>query len=273
MAPLRTPQLASICAILLAFVACDHERRQAAPERSVEASTHASSADDAALPRKIRAGDLEAIELVTAGAHASDTLPMIVAVHGMGDKPENWLDFFEAFPVQARVILPRAPMPWGEGASWFTYPPKSIEDLARGVSAAGARIARAIAELEASRPTKGKAILTGFSQGGFESFDVAVEHPDVIAAAFPMSGALPLPLVPASADAAKNVAPIFAVHGDADPIVPIQLDRDGVAKLKALGVHVELQEFPRIQHTVTPAMKRAVMERVLALASGDAGTW
>ncbi|MEO8799786.1 MAG: hypothetical protein ABI551_17965, partial [Polyangiaceae bacterium] len=87
-----------------------------------------------------------------------------------------------------------------------------------------------------------------------------------------MSGALPLPLEPSEADA-KKAAPIFAVHGDHDPIVPIQMDRDGAARLDALGAHVVLQEFPRIAHTVTPAMRAAVMEKIVALAKGEPRSW
>ena len=267
--PPRAP-LGFICAISLAFVACDRPGSRVQNESPPVASTAAPEEES---PKKETAGDLEVLELTTAGAHANDTLPMIVAIHGLGDRPENWLDFFSTFPVPARIILPRAPEPWGEGGSWFGYPPKSIDDLARGVARAGDRVAKAIAILEKTRPTKGRAIVTGFSQGGFVSYDLAVHHADAISAAFPMSGALPLPLAPADESAAKAAAPIFAVHGDADKIVPIQMDRDGVAKITSLGGRATLQEFPRIQHTITPAMRRAIAERIEAVARGDADAW
>ncbi|MGH7281084.1 MAG: alpha/beta hydrolase, partial [Polyangiaceae bacterium] len=260
-----------ILAISFASFACDRSASHVQTEAPSVASGPASTDDES--PKKERAGDLEVLELTTAGAHAKDILPMIVAIHGLGDKPENWLDFFSSFPVPARIILPRAPEPWGEGGSWFGYPPKSIDDLAQGVALAGDRVAKAIADLEKSRPTKGRAIVTGFSQGGFVSYDLAVHHADVISAAFPMSGALPSPLAPANEAEAKAAAPIFAVHGDADRIVPIQMDRDGVAKIASLGGRATLQEFPRIQHTVTPAMKRAITDRIEAVARGDADAW
>lgn len=266
----RVP-LSFIVAISFASPACDRSTSHVATEAKSDPSATTAVTDDS--PKKERAGELEVLELTTAGAHAQDSLPMIVAIHGLGDKPENWLDFFSEFPVAARIILPRAPERWGEGGSWFAYPPKSIDDLAKGVALAGDRVAAAILDLEKSRPTKGRAIVTGFSQGGFVSYDLAVHHADVIAAAFPMSGALPAPLAPANESEAKAAAPIFAVHGDADPIVPIQMDRSGVAKITALGGRATLQEFPRVQHTVTPAMKRAIADRIEALARGDADAW
>lgn len=274
----RAPSGASIRAKSFAFgcvlalsAACDRSAPPSKSDTKTETATVASPPDDGS-PKKTRAGDLEVLEVLTGDAKATDALPMIVAVHGLGDKPENWLEFFATFPIPARVILPRAPEPWGDGGSWFHYPPSSEADLADGVAKAGDRVAAAIAELEKTRPTKGLALLTGFSQGGFVSYAVAVRHPEVIAAAFPMSGALPLALEPSEADA-KKAAPIFAVHGDHDPIVPIQMDRDGAKRLEALGAHVVLQEFPRISHTVTPAMRAAVTEKIVALAEGQARSW
>ncbi|HEX7666256.1 MAG TPA: hypothetical protein VF407_17140, partial [Polyangiaceae bacterium] len=204
----RFPSAAHILAKCFAFgcvvtlFACD---RSAPPSKSDTKTETSATANDDGSPKALAAGDLEVLEVLTSGAKATDALPMIVAVHGLGDKPENWRDFFSTFPIPARVILPRAPEPWGDGGSWFHYPPSSEADLASGVAKAGDRVAAAIADLEKSRPTKGLAILTGFSQGGFVSYAVAVRHPDVIQAAFPMSGALPVALVP-NADDAKKVA-------------------------------------------------------------------
>ncbi|MEO8878587.1 MAG: alpha/beta fold hydrolase, partial [Polyangiaceae bacterium] len=226
-------------------------------------------------PQKIHAGDLDFLEVLTPGARETDTLPMIVAVHGMGDRPENWLDFFVTFPVPARVYFPRAPEPYGDGSSWFTYPPKSAEDLAAGIAKAGDRVAAAIAEL-AKTKTRGKPILMGFSQGGFVSFDVAVHHPEVIDAAFPMSGGLPDALFPHTEEEARLTAPIFATHGTADRMVPIAMSRDAIAKIVSLGGRAVLKEYPGAAHTITPAMheeiSRQIAERLRSKeASGDGG--
>jgi phospholipase/carboxylesterase len=195
---------------------------------------------------------------------------MVVAIHGLGDRPESWLSQWDSFPVKARIILPRGPDPWGSGASWFHYPPRSIEELASGVRASSDRIAALLAELTRSRPTKGKPIVTGFSQGGFLTFALAVEHREVVGYAAPMSGGFPAPLWPAS-PAPADAPPIFAVHGTADVIVRIEPTRDAVRRLAALGFKIELKEYPGIPHTVARPMFVDVEAR-LAKAAADAAS-
>src|SRR5450432_2614789 len=87
---------------------CDRTSAPALAESQTETSA-------ASLSKKVHAGDLDLIEILTAGARDEDTLPMIVAIHGMGDRPENWVDSFAKFPIPARVFLPRAPAAYGNG--------------------------------------------------------------------------------------------------------------------------------------------------------------
>lgn len=256
-------------AISCACAACGHH------DDSVNQAQKPSIAEtsSAEFPKKIHAGDLDLIEVLTAGAKDTDTLPMILAVHGMGDRPENWVYSFATFPIPARVFLPRAPTPYGNGFSWFQYPTKSREDFAAGVATAGAKVADAIKELTKNYPTRGKPIITGFSQGGFVSYDLAVHHPDVIDAAFPMSGGLPALLRPTTEAEGKACAPILSMHGDADPIVPIQLDRDTVSAIDKLGGHAKLEEFPGVVHTVTIAERSEMQQRIATRAiAGTGGT-
>jgi phospholipase/carboxylesterase len=231
----------------------------AAPASAVAASSAAGVTTPARL---------EFLERTTAGASASESLPMIVAIHGLGDKPESWLSQWDTFPVKARIILPRGPDPWGSGSSWFHYPPRSVEELATGVRASSDRVAALLAELSRSRPTKGKPIVTGFSQGGFLTFALAIEHREVVGYAVPMSGGFPIPLWPA-APAPADAPPIFAVHGTADVIVRIDPTRDAVKRLAELGYKIELKEYPGIPHTVARPMHIDVEAR-LAKAATDA---
>ena len=54
------------------------------------------------------AGDLAYLEVVLGGARPEEPLPMIVAIHGLGDEPHNFAGLFDGFPECARLILPRA---------------------------------------------------------------------------------------------------------------------------------------------------------------------
>ena len=51
------------------------------------------------------------IELLTPGALAEEPLPLIVAIHGLGDSPERFQELVRTLPFPARVVVPRAPDP------------------------------------------------------------------------------------------------------------------------------------------------------------------
>jgi phospholipase/carboxylesterase len=188
---------------------------------------------------------------------------MIVAIHGMGDRPESWIGPWGGLPVKARIIAPRAPRRYGSGFSWFTYPPKSEESAAQEIREAADLVAAGLHAWQEDRPTVGKPIVTGFSQGGFLSFAIAVLHPGDVALAIPMSGGLPRPLVPREPIDAAAFPPIFAVHGDADRLVPISMAREPVQRMRALGMRADLVELPGVDHTMNGEMWTRLHGRVV----------
>lgn len=187
----------------------------------------------------------------------ASALPLIVAMHGRGDTPEDFKHLLDGLPVTARVIVPRAFDALGDGWSWFPYRARSadVAALAQGIDAANDRLAAMLAELPKTKPTRGKPIVTGFSQGGMLSFALAVDHPDLISAAVPIGGALPPPLLPATLPPAPRPT-IVALHGDADPVVPFPPTRDAVAQLSKQGWQATIQAFPDVGHQIPPPVRR-----------------
>jgi phospholipase/carboxylesterase len=227
----------------------------------------ASSPAVATGPALQSAGELQYLEIVTGGAKADDRLPMIVAVHGLGDNPENFAHLFDTFSDRARVILPRGIDAHGDGWSWFPLRARDpdTEALARAIAAASDKLAASITAVAATRNTAGKPILTGFSQGGMLSFAVAVRHPDTIAVALPVGGWLPPPLWPTT-KAAKGTPKIVAFHGTDDAAVEYGPTRDAVAALDGQGYAAELVTYPGIGHVITPEMQRDVFDRIVDAA-------
>lgn len=219
---------------------------------------HAKGApSEAALPL------LDYVEVVTAGAEAEATLPLIIAVHGLGDRPERFIRWLRALPFPARVIAPRGPAARGRGFSWFPvtipYDPEAPQRIDRMRSSTD-RLAALITHLERTRPTRGKPVITGFSQGGILSYAVAAHYPDRIAGAVPISGGLPKAYLPGAGQ--RGASPIYGLHGDADRIVPL-----GSAKLAAEALRrgkrtVVLKVFPGVGHTISPAMRQWAFERL-----------
>ena len=154
------------------------------------------------------------VEATTAGAARDAALPLIVALHGLGDRPENFIGLFQDFPVAARVVAPHSRTPYGDG--FERVPPSSpmSDESAPAMASAADDVARFIEEAARARPTLGKPIVTGFSQGGALSYTIAVRHAGSVAASVPISGWLPPPLWPH--ELPHDAPAIFAFHGTAD---------------------------------------------------------
>ncbi len=198
---------------------------------------------------------LEYVERVTAGGRPEDTLPLVIAVHGLGDRPERFVRLLEELPFAARVVAPRGPTPRGRGHAWFPVAklPPVPDDPAReaGIRESAAKLAELARWLAAHRPTRGKPVITGFSQGGILSFAVAAHHPDAVAAALPVAGALPASLRPARAPS----VPVRAFHGEADDVIPFAAGDETVKALRAAGADVTLRAYPGVRHAIPPAMR------------------
>ena len=86
--------------------------------------------------------------------------------------------------------------------------------------------------------------LMGYSMGGYGTWNILMNHPDLFTAAVPMCGAGD----PNQAERIKNI-PIWAVHGAKDPIVPVSGSRDMAAALEKAGARdFHYTELPEVQH-------------------------
>jgi len=226
--------------------------------------------------RYLSAAGMEYLELIhvppntpEAGRPGPDApLPMLIAIHGLGDRPENFQDVIADLPVMVRVIVPRGVDPVEDGFSWFPIRARSndLAGLSMGISSAADRLALLIAELQRSRPTTGRPVVTGFSQGGMLSFALAVYHPELLAAAVPVGGWLPPPLWPSTLPTLRPLPKIVALHGEADTAVKFAPTREAVGHLEQLGWPATLKPYPEVGHAIPPKMRRELylqLERAL----------
>ena len=241
-----------VCAIALVVVACDSRSR--APRASVGPS---ATEEPPMRPKPSPDADLLAhLEIITGNAKPTDALPLVVAIHGLGDRPESFAHLFDGFGSRARVLVPRAPQPYLDGYSWFPLAMNDAKKSASGIRKAARHIARWLTEIRTTKKSVGRPIVTGFSQGGMLSFALAVHHPEVVAEAIPVSGWLPPQLWPAALGKSAAHPPIVALHGAADTRVPIEPTRDSVAHLLGLGFQIELREFEGVEHSIPPIVRR-----------------
>ncbi|MES2660327.1 MAG: dienelactone hydrolase family protein [Verrucomicrobiota bacterium] len=99
-------------------------------------------------------------------------------------------------------------------------------------------------ETTATQPVDPKRFyLTGISMGGFGTWDLLGRVPDKIAAAIPICGGGDPSLV-----AKYKAVPIWAFHGDADPIVPVRTTKEMVSALEEAGGKPKVTYYPGVQH-------------------------
>jgi phospholipase/carboxylesterase len=208
--------------------------------------------------------DLGRFERVTGGAGHGDTLPLVIALHGLGDRPDRFSHLFDALPMGARVVAVQAFEPHGQGYSWFAMGP----DNDRGAAIAGAadRLAGWIDAATRRYPTRGKPVVTGFSQGGMLSFAIAVRHPDLVGGAIPLGGLLPPNVWPAERPSGPLPA-IRALHGAADDRVPLADAERTASKLREMGWDAQVEAFDGVGHSLSAPMR----ERLYALIAELAG--
>jgi phospholipase/carboxylesterase len=194
---------------------------------------------------------LRFITLTTAGKRADEPLPWLIAMHGLGDRPESFAHLFDHVSFAAHVYVPAAPLAYGDGFDWFgVHVSGDPNRLSKGMRVAAERVSRLIDELEKDSHNRGKPGVTGFSQGGMLSYTLAVLYPEQIAFAAPVSGWLPPPLWPKELTAGRSV-PIAAFHGEADRGVPYAQSRLAAEHLLGLGFPLTLQTYAGLGHAMS----------------------
>jgi predicted peptidase len=90
--------------------------------------------------------------------------------------------------------------------------------------------------------------LTGLSMGGRGSWQLGSMYPDRFAAVVPICGVMPhVPNFLETVTALKDT-PVWAFHGDADDIVPIEHSDLIVGALRAVGGNVRYTVYPGVRH-------------------------
>jgi len=196
--------------------------------------------------------------VLTAGASPDDALPLLIAVHGMGSRPERFARSVEGLAIPARIILPLAPHPTANGGgSWFGFQvgDPDREGLGLRIHEAAEDVVALMDWAEDRYPTAGEPVITGFSQGGMISFAVAAGWPEHIQAAVPVGGDLPLTLIEDRPSTPENLPDIQAFHGEDDEVVPIGPVREAVTALQARDYPAELHSYAGIAHRIGPQMR------------------
>jgi phospholipase/carboxylesterase len=175
------------------------------------------------------------------------------------------------------MFLPQAPDPLGDGYTWLANPTNDPDTqlFARSLAGRADQLAPVIEAFRRLRPTLGKPILVGFSQGGIMSYALATRFPHHFSAAFPISAWLPPVLYPDRTKKSQTFPYLFAQHGSVDEVVPTAKGRGTVTALRSRGLHVDYREAPGVGHAVSKEMAdevRRAVRRILVTYEGSVRT-
>jgi phospholipase/carboxylesterase len=189
---------------------------------------------------------------------------MVIAIHGLGDRPDRFGKLFLQYQGKARIVLPRGPHRAGGGRSWFET------DIRNGIvvkvdeeefEESLRRLASLAKRVSEEKPTVGKPVVTGFSQGGILSFALAAESPESIRGAIPVAGMLPRKLWPVKAAGKDGMTcRLQALHGRDDSLVPYDEAKSSVEHLAKMGWEAQLETFPDTGHTISFEMRQRLYE-------------
>ena len=187
----------------------------------------------------------------------AESLPVLLFLHGAGERGVDGLRQTQVgvgsairwssdrFPMI--VVMPQVP----PDERWLGEPAR----------AAMAALERSIIEFNGDRE---RVYLTGMSMGGYGTYALAYDHPEVFAAMAPVCGGVvayptakstrDLPAIAGADDPYALVAqrirdiPIWIFHGFHDDLIPPEESRKLNAALLAAGANVTYTEFPDANH-------------------------
>jgi predicted peptidase len=192
-------------------------------------------------------------------ADGEKAYPVILFLHGSGETGDDGKK-------QATVGLApaiRNQEKAGKHFPFFAVFPQSQKRTWGASSSDGERAIAILDEVEKDYKIDPKRqYLTGLSMGGFGTWSFAAKYPERWAAIVPICGGGN----PASVEKFKDV-PCWVFHGEADPTVNIEKDREMVKALKEAGGKPKFTTYPGVKHDswvkayATPELYKWLLEQ------------
>ncbi|MGB5634086.1 MAG: dienelactone hydrolase family protein [Waterburya sp.] len=201
------------------------------------------------------------IEAISAMPNGTKPTHLLVVLHGWGANYQDFVPFAKVlnFPGFG-YIFPNAPFEHFQvpgGKAWYALENKEFT----GLGESRKLLVDWLNSLEASTGVPlNKTILAGFSQGGAMTLDVGLTLP--LAALCSFSGYLHYQ---PQAEENKIFPPTMIIHGQQDPVVPLEAAVKARDELTKIGVSVRYQEFDMAHEVQEPAIalfKQFIMKQV-----------
>lgn len=181
---------------------------------------------------------------------ADEPMPVLLFLHGAGERGDDnerqlaWgkdLMLKAAREYHCLVIAPQCPA----GDKWSIVDWSQDKITFSGEPSEPMRLANALIDDLATRYNvdKNRLYIMGLSMGGYGSWDAVCRWPGRFAATAPICGGGD----PQQAHLLV-ATPVWAFHGDADPVVSVELSRAMVNAIKDAGGDPKYTEYPGVGH-------------------------
>jgi predicted esterase len=183
---------------------------------------------------------------IPANYDAKRKWPLVVALHGMGGDENSFFAGYNRGAIKEEA----------EKRGYLIVCPKGRGSASMYLGAAERDVLDVIKEARREFNIDPERIyLMGHSMGGYGTWSVAANNPDLFAALAPIAGGgMPQVLLKL-----KDIAriPWIVIHGDKDPTVSVEESRRMVKAGKELGIEIKYNEVPGGDHSniVVPAFK------------------
>jgi len=185
---------------------------------------------------------------------------LVVFLHGYGADGSDLIDIGRAWQTllpNSAFVSPHAPRPCGQapvGREWFPLTFRDPDERWVGVNMAAPVLNAFLdAELKRLNLQPSALALVGFSQGTMMSLHVGLRRAVPLAAIVGYSGTLALPEnvgLEKFAGDIRSRPPVLLVHGDQDPLIPIDALFHAAQTLAALEVPTEWHISPGVGHGI-----------------------
>lgn len=161
--------------------------------------------------------------------------PLMLFLHGAGERgediekvkrhgPPKLIEEGKDFPFI--IISPQCPE-----SSWWAFETFNLNEL--------------LNDIKSKYSIDNASIyLTGLSMGGYGTWDMAIDFPDLFAALIPICGGV------RNNKGLEKLThiPVWVFHGEKDQTVLFKFSQDAVDKLTALGGNVKFTAYPEAEH-------------------------
>lgn len=182
----------------------------------------------------------------------------MVVLHGLGDSMEGWRFFPEDLELPwLSTLLVNAPDPYYDGYAWYDY----FGNQSVGIERSRAELTQLLASLPSQGFRLDQTVLLGFSQGCVMTLDTGLRFGERLAGLVGISGyVFEIEKLLAGLSPVASSQRVLVTHGTKDPLLPIAVSREQVARLKSHGLNVEWREFHKAHALEVPGELNVLRE-------------